>query len=106
MLHRARKKQSPEDKTAAADEAIKSERCAILRQIYNEISTIASASKKTNCEVQIEVVREWTDLNYKMSVLNPRLEESGMIDANMYYRRNHASHLGADKRNLTTESSK
>jgi hypothetical protein len=61
MLHRARKKQSPEDKTTA-DEAIKSERCATPRQIYNEISTIASASKKTNCEVQIEVLREWTEL--------------------------------------------
>ncbi len=35
---------------------------SIPRQIYNEISTIASASKKTNCEVQIEVLREWTEL--------------------------------------------
>jgi hypothetical protein len=64
-MHRAiRKKQSQgsEDDKTTADEAIKSERCAIPRQIYNEISTIASASKKTNCEVQIEVLREWTEL--------------------------------------------
>lgn len=67
MLHREafRKRksssQSPEDKTTA-DEAIKSERCAIPREIYNEISTIASALKKTNREVQIEVVREWTEV--------------------------------------------
>jgi hypothetical protein len=85
-MHRAiRKKQSQgsEDDKTTADEAIKSERCAIPRQIYNEISTIASASKKTNCEVQIEVLREWTLKNYKMSVLNPRLRESQMRDANI-----------------------
>ena len=59
MMH-IRKKQSQEsedDKTTTADEAIKSERCAIPREVYNEISTIASASKKTNCEVQIEALR-------------------------------------------------
>jgi hypothetical protein len=63
MIRAIRKEQSQEseDKTTA-DEAIKSERCAIPRQIYNEISTIASASKKTDCEVQIEVLRGWTEL--------------------------------------------
>lgn len=68
-MHRAirKKQESPsqsqesEDKTTA-NEAIKSERCAIPRETYNDISTIASALKKTNCEVQIEVLREWTEI--------------------------------------------
>ena len=77
MMHREafRKKHvssHSEDKTTA-DEAIKSERCAIPRQIYNEISTIASASKKTNCEVQIEVLREWTELK-KLQKVQPQAQ--------------------------------
>jgi hypothetical protein len=75
MMHRAiRKKQSQESEATTADEAIKSERCAIPRQIYNEISTIASASKKTNCEVQIEVLREWTELKLQNECAQPQAQ--------------------------------
>ena len=45
-----------------ADEVTVGGRCAIPREIYNDIAVIASASKKTNCEIQIEVLREWTVL--------------------------------------------
>jgi len=56
-MRELRKKQESEDKTTA-EESIQSERCAIPREIYNDIAVIASASKKTNCELQIEVLRE------------------------------------------------
>ena len=37
---------------ATAEEAIKSERCSIPRELYNKVEIIASRNKKTNCEVQ------------------------------------------------------
>jgi hypothetical protein len=62
MMHReVRKKQvssqsqGSEDKTA--DEVTTSDRCAIPREIFNEVAVLASASKNTNCEVQVEAIK-------------------------------------------------
>jgi hypothetical protein len=53
--------QPPEDNRTADDVTV-GERCAVPRETYNNIAVIASASTKTNCEIQIEVLREWTEL--------------------------------------------
>jgi hypothetical protein len=50
--------QSSEDKTTA-EEAIK--RCAVPVEIYNDVAALASASKKTNCETQIEAIKYYVN---------------------------------------------
>ena len=45
-----------EQKEPTADEVTLGQRCAIPAPIYNQISVIASDLKKTNCEVQIEML--------------------------------------------------
>jgi hypothetical protein len=35
-----------------AEETIKEERCAIPRELYNDIAAIATATKKTHCEIK------------------------------------------------------
>jgi hypothetical protein len=53
------KGQSEDSRTA--DENTQSDRCAIPREIYNNITAIASVSKKTNCEIQTEVLNEYVE---------------------------------------------
>jgi hypothetical protein len=52
--------QSSEDKTTA-EEAIKDQRCAVPVEIYNDVAALASASKKTNCEVQVEAIKYYVN---------------------------------------------
>lgn len=68
MLHReafrrkrAENQSQPADDNKSSDEVTVNERCAIPRDIYNDIAVIASASKKTNCEVQIEAIKYYVD---------------------------------------------
>jgi hypothetical protein len=68
MLHRViRKQDSQEDNKTAevksqsedsrtVDEITQSERCAIPKEIFNQISVISSAANKTNCEMQTEIL--------------------------------------------------
>jgi hypothetical protein len=70
MLHRESFKKAAENQSQSQQsqenenqrtthEITVEERCAIPRKIYNDISVIASASKKTNCEIQIEVLKKF-----------------------------------------------
>jgi hypothetical protein len=59
--------QSSEDKTTA-EEAIKNQRCAVPVEIYNDVAALASASKKTNCETQIEAIKYYVNCcNYTVN---------------------------------------
>jgi len=40
---------------------IKDDRCTIPRELFNDIAAIATASKKANCEVQVEAISYWLD---------------------------------------------
>jgi|GEM_PF-4989263 len=46
------------DDTITAEEAIKDERCAVPRELFQDVATLASASKLTQCEVQTEAIRQ------------------------------------------------
>jgi hypothetical protein len=62
MLRVQKSQSQPPEDNRSSEEVIKSERCAIPREVYNDIAIIASAQKKSNCEVQIEALKEWTGL--------------------------------------------
>jgi hypothetical protein len=86
MMHREefrKSSQSQESEDKTADEVTTSDRCAIPREIFNEVAVLASASKKTNCEVQVEVLRGWTELKKLQNECAQPQAQSGMIDANM-----------------------
>jgi hypothetical protein len=86
MLHRQKRvdsqNQSSDDKTV--EEATVGDRCAIPREIFNDISIIASAQKKNNCEVQIEALTEWTEAK-KLQNECAQLEANGIQDDKCKY---------------------
>jgi hypothetical protein len=58
---RGESQQSQESGDKTADEAIKNQRCAVPAEIFNDVAVLASASKKTNCEVQIEAIKYYAN---------------------------------------------
>jgi len=52
-------KKIEEEKTA--DQAIRDDRCAIPIEVYQDVAVLASAAKKTNCEVQVDAIKYYID---------------------------------------------
>jgi hypothetical protein len=53
--------------TITAEEAIKDERCAVPRELFQDVATLASASKLTQCEVQTEAIRQYISKQKRIS---------------------------------------
>jgi hypothetical protein len=99
-----RKKQSQgsEDKTTA-DETVIGERCPLNKSLDNDLRIIAKNAGLTKCEQLEKFVVQGIEFK-KLEAERAKTEAEGSVRddkifllLSMYYRRNHASHLGADK---------